>query len=286
MAVGPGGITVGSYSPQDLTQEQRQWLWQQFGHNGEAPVGYGGEGAQMNYSNDSGASIQFPTFDFNLEEAQRQSYEALKPFYEKIISFAQGDLDLAKRILQYTYDQGMRESKQEYGSSSAEAQRLTAEETPQLLTTQNRRGILESGFGQQERQRLGARQTARAEAIDRAYENRTGRLAQEKEFGTQQEQQNFEKTKFGTERERRQEAQQMAQTEFGIKQSQYQTQLAKAQRDEAERLSNLQGTTLGEFYTGYTDQPILSNLYTPSSTEKPLTGFAKVLADTNKLMYG
>jgi len=34
----------GGYSPQSLTQGERQILWQHFGHSGEAPVGYGGEG--------------------------------------------------------------------------------------------------------------------------------------------------------------------------------------------------------------------------------------------------
>jgi hypothetical protein len=40
---GPGGISKGSYNPASLTQDQRQWLWNQFGHTGTAPVGYGGE---------------------------------------------------------------------------------------------------------------------------------------------------------------------------------------------------------------------------------------------------
>ncbi len=43
---GPEGITKGSYKAQDLTQSQRQWLWEQFGHSGEAPVGYGGESTE------------------------------------------------------------------------------------------------------------------------------------------------------------------------------------------------------------------------------------------------
>ncbi len=42
--VGPGGIRAGSYDPQQLSQEQRTWLYNQFGHSGDAPVGYGGEG--------------------------------------------------------------------------------------------------------------------------------------------------------------------------------------------------------------------------------------------------
>jgi hypothetical protein len=40
---GPGGIVAGSYPAQDLTQEQRNWLYHIFGNQGEAPVGYGGE---------------------------------------------------------------------------------------------------------------------------------------------------------------------------------------------------------------------------------------------------
>jgi len=40
---GPGGILPGGYSPQSLTQEQRDWLFHQFGNQGTAPVGYGGE---------------------------------------------------------------------------------------------------------------------------------------------------------------------------------------------------------------------------------------------------
>jgi len=40
---GPGGIKAGDYPPTSLTQEQRQWLFNVFGHSGIAPVGYGGE---------------------------------------------------------------------------------------------------------------------------------------------------------------------------------------------------------------------------------------------------
>jgi len=40
---GPGGIGLGSYDASKLTQDQRQWLWQQFGHKGQASLGYGGE---------------------------------------------------------------------------------------------------------------------------------------------------------------------------------------------------------------------------------------------------
>ena len=40
---GPNGIPAGSYDPTKLTQPQRQWLFEIFGHTGTASVGYGGE---------------------------------------------------------------------------------------------------------------------------------------------------------------------------------------------------------------------------------------------------
>ncbi len=41
---GPSGIKPGtSMDPKDMTQAQRQWLFEAFGHTGTAPVGYGGE---------------------------------------------------------------------------------------------------------------------------------------------------------------------------------------------------------------------------------------------------
>ncbi len=42
-APNPNAIAPGSYTPQNLTQGQRQSLWEHFGHKGIAPMGYGGE---------------------------------------------------------------------------------------------------------------------------------------------------------------------------------------------------------------------------------------------------
>jgi hypothetical protein len=39
---GPGGLQAGSYDPNSLSQERRQWLFEVFGNYGTAPVGYGG----------------------------------------------------------------------------------------------------------------------------------------------------------------------------------------------------------------------------------------------------
>jgi len=196
-------------------------------------------------------SPEFPSFNFNFEDEQKKAYESLKPFYEKIVEFAQGDLDLAKRVLQYTYDQGLRENKEEYDSSSAEAQRLAPEERSQLNTDQNRRGILESGFGKTAQNTLTERQSARADMIQKAYDNRESRLDKEFEFGSEQEERGFNKEKFDTERQRRQEAQGIATTKFGIDQSKYQVELNEAQRKEAERVRNLESQSQKDFYDQY-----------------------------------
>lgn len=54
---GPGGqssgggqpqVAPGSYDPKSLSQDQRQQLWEFFGHKGIAPVGYGGESTPKN----------------------------------------------------------------------------------------------------------------------------------------------------------------------------------------------------------------------------------------------
>lgn len=37
IGTGPGGIVPGDYPPQDLSQEQRQYLYEAFGNSGEAP---------------------------------------------------------------------------------------------------------------------------------------------------------------------------------------------------------------------------------------------------------
>ncbi len=50
-ATGPGGIVPGNYNASQLTQDQRNWLFNYFGHSGQAPDGYGGENAPGEYGN-------------------------------------------------------------------------------------------------------------------------------------------------------------------------------------------------------------------------------------------
>lgn len=51
--MGPGGLIPGNYNASSLSQSQRQWLYNYYGHQGNAPSGYGGEnspGETSNYS--------------------------------------------------------------------------------------------------------------------------------------------------------------------------------------------------------------------------------------------
>src|ERR1035437_1542969 len=49
--MGPGGIVKGNYNASTLSQDQKTWLYQQFGHSGDTPAGYGGENVSGEYGN-------------------------------------------------------------------------------------------------------------------------------------------------------------------------------------------------------------------------------------------
>ena len=178
----------------------------------------------------------FPSFTFNINAEQKSAYDRLKPFYDKLLSFTGGKLDLAKRIIEYTYQQGMRESQEEYDISKREQAITFPGEKREQLTTQNRRGILESGFGGTERKELSESQDIRKKAVEDALADRTSRLTSQRGFGLEEKQQGFEEERFGNERERRTEAGDMAMDIFNIKQSQFGMDLAKAQREETRRI--------------------------------------------------
>lgn len=175
------------------------------------------------------------TFDFAAEQAA--AYEKLKPFYEKVIEFAQGDLNLAKRIIEYTYQSGMRETQEEYQASVRQQGIEFPGEQEQLQTEQNRRGIMEAGFGGTQRDRLKESQALRREAVDRALKNRESQLTSTRGFGLEEQQRGFQKNLFNTEREQRNEASGLAQSKFGIKSAQYQAELGKKMFEEQARIA-------------------------------------------------
>ncbi|MEO1163702.1 MAG: DUF1349 domain-containing protein, partial [Chloroflexota bacterium] len=73
----PDGVgEPGSYETHSLTQQQRNELWNAFGHSGEAPVGYGGEQCQGGTMTlHSFASIQAPNESSNPPEDEEEELD-------------------------------------------------------------------------------------------------------------------------------------------------------------------------------------------------------------------
>lgn len=177
----------------------------------------------------------YPSFSFNFNQEQQQSYNDLKPYYTQLLQFSNGNLDLAKRMLEYTYQTGMRTSKADYNQQKSQQEIDFPKEQEALTTDQNQRGILTSGFGKQDQSRLTQSQALRREAIDRALQERQTQLTSERGFGLEQKQQENQQQQFDLEKQRRDEASQMAEKKFGIAQTGYQAQLQQAMREEQRR---------------------------------------------------
>lgn len=201
-------------------------------------------------------------FSFDFAAETRKAYEQLKPFYEHLLSFSGGRLDLAKRTLEYTYQQGMRESTQAHEQSTRELALQFPQENEALETGLNQRGMLQSGIGETQKGRLGESQGLRSLAVDRALADRESRLTSEKGFGTEAAYRDFEEGRFDLERQRRGEASQMAGNKYSVKSNVYQSQLQKAQQEEMRRVQNVQNTTTQNMYA----QPAPMN-----TTSRPVT---------------
>lgn len=176
-----------------------------------------------------------PEFTFDYAAEQQKAFEQLKPFYDKLLNFAGGRLDLALRILDYSYQQGMREASSSHELSTREQAITFPQEQEAKQTEQNRRRILESGFGGTERKRLDESQTLRREAVDRALKERESRLGSEFGFGKEEKYRGFDEERFGLMREKQQEALGMAGQKFGIQSGIYQANIGAATAEEAKR---------------------------------------------------
>jgi hypothetical protein len=222
----------------------------------------------------SGGGSALSDFSFDYNDAYTKAYEQLKPYYQKVLDLAQGDLELAKRIIQSDYDLGMRETRSEYEANlrqqaldfPQEQRRLEADwsqvnlaepkEVENMQTAMNRRGILTSGIATAESrdlaeaqkarragmttiQELNEAQKIRSEAIKRALDEKESRLVAGKGFGEEKEQRGYDTTRLRTGQEHSREA-------SGLTESQFQKQLAlqgaglaKTKAQEASRLAGI-----------------------------------------------
>lgn len=210
-------------------------------------------------------------FDFNWKDQYTAGFEKLKPYYDQVLKRAKGDLDLAKKIIESDYTQGMRETKTDrelrqrqlametpQETRSLEAQYATLgitepEEREALTTQMNRRGISQSGIATTEFERLTGRQKARRdmmqripelaesqairkEVIERTLNDRELKLAATKKFGLEKEERAAETDKLSTGKTHETEASRLAESAFARKAALYGAQLGQ---DEASRAAGL-----------------------------------------------
>lgn len=76
-----------------------------------------------------GSYMGYPSFNFDWSAAEREAIEKLKPYYEKKLEEAQGDMDRAKQLLEEDYQTGVRRTDEDL----ARTQRVLGEDkTAQL----------------------------------------------------------------------------------------------------------------------------------------------------------
>src|SRR3990167_2169962 len=259
--MGPGNLQPGSYDPTRLTQEQRNWLWNYFGHQGQAPVGYGGEnpiqaGPTANVPQASpypstGQNLpatptttgDYPVYEqyvkspkeYLTQVRQGELGKQLETFYNQVLEFAKGDLSLAKRIINYTYESGMREAKTDFELEQRRMGVEFPEEKRQLETGLNRRGLLGGGYtgiAGGERTRQLENQAIRREAVDRALKQREENLVRTKEFGTEKEQLGYERGFQDITQRKEQDYYKLAQEQAGLAAQKYQAAVGQKQFEE------------------------------------------------------
>lgn len=197
--------------------------------------------------------VQPLTYDWTSEV--QTAYNSLADFYQKVLDFAGGRLDLAKRMLEYTYQQGMRETTEEFESKMGEWTRVTPQETAAMQTGLNKRGVLSSGFGAEDTRILAEGQEARKTAIERAKANAESRLTQAKGFGMEEAQQTYGETTFDLERQRRKEAEQMAANKYNLKSTIFGAELDKQMGQENRNIRNITSGILSSVAGGGRVEP-------------------------------
>lgn len=138
-------------------------LWQSLGNTGDLPVGWQGPG---------GGGGDIPAFSFSFEEAEKAALEELRPYYERILSEEQGDVERAKRRIEEDYARGARYREEDLASEEAAFGLTFPKEKNQLLENLNKRGLVPTaqrgGLGSQDITNLQQSQDLRREAVTRA----------------------------------------------------------------------------------------------------------------------
>ena len=164
----------------------------------------------------------------------------MKAFYENVLNFAKGDLDLAKRIINYTYESGIREAKTDFELEQRRMGQEFPEEKRQLDTGLNRRGLLGGGYtgvAGGERTRQIENQAIRREAVDRALKQREENLLRTKEFGQEKENIGYAKGAQDISRQKEQDVYRLAERQSGLEQQKYGAAVGQFQFGEQQKIA-------------------------------------------------
>jgi len=194
-------------------------------------------------SGSGGSSHQGSSFSFDWDKEVQAAYEKLKPYYARMLEMAGGDLDLAKRMVEFSYEQGMREAGDEYETQRRTYALTFPRETEELWTSLNKRGLAGTagrglptgGLAGKEAERLKESQSIRQEAIQRALENRELRLGKEKGFDIEKGERGYEREEQQLSKAHEQESGEMAGAKFGRQFSLWQAEQQKKAMEEQER---------------------------------------------------
>lgn len=139
-------------------------LWRSLGNTGDLPVGWHGPGG--------GSDI--PPFEFSFEEAEKAALEELRPYYERILSEEQGDVERAKRRIEEDYARGIRYREEDLATREREFALTFPREETNLIDSLNKRGLVPTaqrgGLGSQDIANLQESQNLRREAVSRALQ--------------------------------------------------------------------------------------------------------------------
>lgn len=125
------------------------------------------------------------SFGFNWEQAEKDALEKLRPYYEEVLAEANYDINLATQRLQDDYDRGVRYNAEDLAVAQEGWNMMEPRERNELLTSLNRRGVLQSTIRGEEEQFLTDTQRRRREALQRAIDRQNELAGITRQRGTE-----------------------------------------------------------------------------------------------------
>lgn len=123
----------------------------------------GGGGSSDGSSSSGTAAGSIPKFEFDQAQAEKNAIEELRPYYEKLLTIYNGDINLAKKRMEEDYSRGLRYKKEETSTALGDIEATKAERDRKfklalgdLDQEMNVRGLTNSGIKTTETQNANA----------------------------------------------------------------------------------------------------------------------------------